>query len=67
VYHRDEQQGNLVDKHQAHLAAKWSKTSDFILNISEQLTPIKNNLLSVTSTLPESNTRFEHNYNFYLD
>ena len=61
MYYRDERRGNVVDKHQAHLAATLIKeTSDYILNTSnDQLTAIKNNLLSVTSTLPESNTRPE--------
>jgi hypothetical protein len=57
-----QQRGNMVDKHQAHLAATLIKeTSDYILNTStDQLTAIKNNLISITSALPESNTRPEH-------
>jgi hypothetical protein len=53
--------GNMVDKHQAHLAATLVKeTSEYILNTSmDQLSAMKNNLLSVTSTLPESTTRPE--------
>ncbi len=60
-YNRDERRGNMVDKHQAHLAATLVKeSSEFILNTSiDQLSAIKNNLLSVTSTLPESSTRPE--------
>ena len=52
----------MLDKHQAHLAATLIKeTSDYILNTStDQLSAIKNNLLDVTSTMPESNTRPEH-------
>ena len=61
MYYRDEGRGNVVDKHQAHLAATLIKEqSDYILNTSsDQLSAIKNNLLSITSTLPESNTRPE--------
>jgi hypothetical protein len=57
IYYRDERRGNMMDKHQAHLAATLIKeTSNYILNTStDQLSAIKNNLLSVTSTLPESN------------
>jgi hypothetical protein len=60
-YYRYERRGNMLDKHQAHLAATLVKeTSDNILNTStDQLSAIKNNLLSITSTLPESNTRPE--------
>jgi hypothetical protein len=60
-YNRDERRGNMVDKHQAHLAATLTKeTSEYILNTSmDQLSAMKNNLLSVTSTLPESTTRPE--------
>jgi hypothetical protein len=60
-YNRDERRGTMVDKHQAHLAATLVKeTSEFILKTSmDQLSAIKNNLLSVTSTLPESSTRPE--------
>ncbi len=61
VYYRDEGRGNVVDKHQAHLAATLIKEQgDYILNTSsDQLSAIKTNLLSITSTLPESNTRQE--------
>ena len=60
-YNRDERTGNMMDKHQAHLAATLVKeSSEFILNTSiDQLSAIKNNLLSVTSTLPESSSRPE--------
>jgi hypothetical protein len=49
----------MVDKHQAHLAATLVKeTSEYILNTSmEQLSAMKNNLLYIISTLPESTTR----------
>jgi hypothetical protein len=59
--YRDERRGNMMDKHQAHLAATLIKeTSDYILNpTTDQITAIKNNLMSITSTLPESNTRPE--------
>jgi pyruvoyl-dependent arginine decarboxylase (PvlArgDC) len=52
----------MVDKHQAHLAGTLVKeTSEYILNTyMDQFSTIKNNLLSVTSTLPESTTRPEH-------
>jgi hypothetical protein len=67
VYHqtlhnyRDETGGNMLDKHQVHLVATLAKeTSEYIINTStDQLTAIKNNLLSVISTLPESNTRHD--------
>jgi hypothetical protein len=61
-YNSDERRGNMVDKHQAHLAATLiKKTSEYILNTSmDQLSAMKNNLLSFTSTLPESTTRPEH-------
>jgi hypothetical protein len=44
-----------VEKHQAHMAAKVKKiSSDFITNpSSDQLAAIQNNLLYITSTLPE--------------
>jgi hypothetical protein len=60
-YYRDETRGNMVDKLQAHLAGTLIKeTSEYILNTSmDQLSAMKNNLLSVTSTLPESTTRPE--------
>ena len=50
-----------MDKHQAHVAAQLIKeSSDFILNTSYvQLNDIKDNLISILSTLPESNTRPE--------
>jgi hypothetical protein len=49
-YYRDEKKGNMVDKHQAHLAATLLKeTRDYIVNKStDQLSALKNNLLSVT-------------------
>jgi hypothetical protein len=61
-YNPDERKGNMVYKHQAHLAATLVKeTSEYILNTyMDQLSAIKNNLLSVTSTLPESSTTPEH-------
>jgi hypothetical protein len=61
MYYKDERRGNMVDEHQAHLAATLVKeTSEYILNTStDQLSAIKNNLLTVTSTLPESNSRPE--------
>jgi hypothetical protein len=61
MYYKDHQRGIIGDKHQAHLAAELIKdTSDLIVNISsEQLVAIKNNLLSITSMLPNSNTRPE--------
>jgi hypothetical protein len=51
----------MVDKHQAHLATTLIKeTSEYIINTSmDQLSAMKNNLLSVTSTLPESTARPE--------
>jgi hypothetical protein len=58
--HKNEQKGELsIDNHQAHLAATVIKESSYyILNmLSGQLTSIKNNLLSITSTLPQSKTR----------
>jgi 4-diphosphocytidyl-2C-methyl-D-erythritol kinase len=68
MYYRDERRGNMVDKHQAHLAATLVKeTSEYILNTSnDQLSAIKNNLLSVTSTLPESKTRPERQLELLL-
>ncbi len=48
----------MVDKHLAATLIK--ETSEYILNTSmDQLSAMKNNLLSVTSTLPESTTRPE--------
>jgi hypothetical protein len=54
MYFKDHQRGNITDKHQAHLAALLVKdTSDFILNMSsDQLGSIQNNLMSISSTLP---------------
>jgi hypothetical protein len=54
-YNRDERRGNMVDKHQAHLAATLVKVmSDYILNTPiDQLSAIKNKLLSIISILPE--------------
>jgi hypothetical protein len=47
----------MGDKHQAHLI---KESRDFIFNTSlDQLTAIKNNLISVTSTLPASNIKPE--------
>ena len=61
VYYREDHHPNTVDKHQAHVAAQLVKeSSDFVMNTSyDQLTEIKNNLISIISTLPESNTRPE--------
>ena len=61
IYYREDHHPNNVDKHQAHLAAQLNKdSSDFILNTtSDQLTAIKDNLISILSTLPESKTRPE--------
>jgi hypothetical protein len=61
IYYKDQQRGNVTDKNQAHLAAQLLKdTSDFVMNTtSNQPISIKNDILSVTSTLPTSNTRTE--------
>jgi hypothetical protein len=61
MYYKDQQRGNVADKHQAHLAAQLlMDSSDFIMNRwSTQLISIKNDILSVTLTLPTSNTGTE--------
>jgi hypothetical protein len=69
MYYRDSQRGEVMQNYQAHLAVQLVKdSSDSILNTSsKQLTAIKNNLISVISTLPESNTRPECKINCKLD
>jgi hypothetical protein len=56
MYYQDNQ------RHQAHLAATLIRdSSGYILNASlVQLSAIQNNLLSIMSTLPASNSRPEH-------
>jgi hypothetical protein len=58
MYYKDQQTGNIADKHQAHLGAQLIKdTRDFIRNkSSDQLVSIQNNIMSITSMLPNSNT-----------
>jgi hypothetical protein len=61
MYHKNHQRGNIVDKHQAHLAAQLVKdTHNFTMNVSlDKLLSMKNNLIYVTSTFLNSNTRPE--------
>jgi hypothetical protein len=61
MYYKVHQRGNIAGKHQAHLAAQLVKdTSGFIVNASsDQLVFMKNNLLSITSALANSNNRPE--------
>ena len=62
MYYKDQQRGNIADKHQAHIAAQLiNDTSDFIMNTSsDQIVPIQTNIMSVISKLTNSNARPEH-------
>jgi hypothetical protein len=68
MYYKDHQRGNIADKRQAYLAAQLIKyTGDFIMNMSsDQLVPIQNNLMTITFTLPNLNTRPERQLELLL-